>query len=152
MPSARPSASRASRSDSSPRHERRPRVGGVLLSADDVEAVRRAERALAVGDRGLLERHPEADAVDLRLSLGGDDGDDLVGDAEGERPLRVVHREASRVLAELVDADLIELLDVDEVLLDSWTFPAVWFGMGIRDDDESPAPLNTPMLPTAQGS
>ena len=64
----------------------------------------------------LLEGHPQADAVDLGVALGGDDGDDLVGDAERERPLLVVDREASGVFAQLVDADLVELLDVDDVL------------------------------------
>ena len=79
--------------------ERGARVGRVLLGADDVEPVGRAERLLALRDLELLERDLEPDAVDLRAALGRDDGDDLVGEAEGERALLVLDRELGGVLA-----------------------------------------------------
>jgi hypothetical protein len=64
----------------------------------------------------LLEGDAQPDAIDLRVALGRHDGDDLVGDAERERPLLVVDRESRGVFAELVDADLVELREVDDVL------------------------------------
>ena len=96
--------------------ERGARVGRVLLGADDVECRRRPEGLLAPRELELLERHPETAPVDLRAPLPGDHRDDLVCEAEIERAPGVAHRHPVRVFHELVDADLIELLHVDDVL------------------------------------
>ncbi len=99
-------------------HQRGASVGRVLLRADHVEAVGGAERLLALADLQLLEGDLEAHAVDLRAALGSDDRDDLIGHAQGERALLVLGREAAGVFAQLVDADLVEELHVEERLLD----------------------------------
>ena len=100
------------------RDQCRSRVRRVLLRAYYVEAVGGAQRQLALGDLLLLERDSQASAVDLGAAFRGHDGDDLIGEAEGEGSPPVIDREFARVLVQLVDADLIELLNVEEGLLD----------------------------------
>ncbi len=73
----------------------------------------------AIGDRELLEGDTESDAIDFSRPLRGEDRDNLVGKAESEDSLLRLDRKTGRVLSELVDANLIERLDIDQGLLKS---------------------------------
>jgi len=86
--------------------QRRARVGRVLVRANDVKPIRRAERLLAPRNLELLECHPEADSIDLRAALGRHDGDDLIREAERERAPSVVDGEVNVVpLTKLAEKD-----------------------------------------------
>ena len=95
-PRARPSASRASRSDSSPLTSV-ARAFAAFCSARTTSSPLAApsaclRRVISSCSSATLQ----ADAVDLGAALGRHDGDDLVGEAERERALLVVDREARR--------------------------------------------------------